>query len=122
MNRRQRRILIGGALLLATSSLFPPVHHPDTSSDAHLPTMVKGRGFLLVFREQSRNQAWRPPIDPARQHGEWVLIAALTVSAVLATDDYWRRSRGLCVRCGYDLTGNTSGRCPECGAKRSSRG
>ena len=28
----------------------------------------------------------------------------------------WRRRRkGCCVRCGYDLTGNLSGRCPECG-------
>jgi len=26
-----------------------------------------------------------------------------------------RRRRGLCVRCGYDLTGNVSGVCPECG-------
>jgi len=31
----------------------------------------------------------------------------------------WRRRRrkakGLCVRCGYDLTGNVTGVCPECG-------
>ena len=26
-----------------------------------------------------------------------------------------RRRQGLCTRCGYDLTGNVSGRCPECG-------
>lgn len=26
-----------------------------------------------------------------------------------------RRSRGFCVRCGYNLTGNISGMCPECG-------
>ena len=26
-----------------------------------------------------------------------------------------RRRRGLCERCGYDLTGNVSGTCPECG-------
>lgn len=26
-----------------------------------------------------------------------------------------RRERGLCFRCGYDLTGNVSGVCPECG-------
>ena len=26
-----------------------------------------------------------------------------------------RRRPGSCVTCGYDLTGNTSGRCPECG-------
>ena len=27
-----------------------------------------------------------------------------------------RRGAGLCMRCGYDLTGNLSGVCPECGA------
>lgn len=30
----------------------------------------------------------------------------------------WHRARrGLCVRCGYDLTGNISGVCPECGTR-----
>ena len=28
-----------------------------------------------------------------------------------------RRRRGRCVTCGYDLTGNVSGVCPECGEK-----
>lgn len=28
-----------------------------------------------------------------------------------------RASAGLCVACGYNLTGNTSGVCPECGQK-----
>ena len=28
-----------------------------------------------------------------------------------------RREIGLCVRCGYDLTGNVSGVCPECGTQ-----
>jgi len=28
---------------------------------------------------------------------------------------YRRRRKGLCVKCAYDLTGNTSGTCPECG-------
>jgi hypothetical protein len=27
----------------------------------------------------------------------------------------WRRRRGRCEQCGYDLTGNKSGVCPECG-------
>ncbi len=27
----------------------------------------------------------------------------------------WRLKHGLCVSCGYDLTGNVSGTCPECG-------
>jgi hypothetical protein len=29
-----------------------------------------------------------------------------------------RRSRGLCPGCAYDLTGNESGVCPECGEER----
>ena len=33
---------------------------------------------------------------------------------------YWRREReaeGKACRCGYSLTGNTSGTCPECGSR-----
>ena len=30
---------------------------------------------------------------------------------------YRRRKRGLCRKCGYDLTGNVSGICPECAAE-----
>jgi len=42
-----------------------------------------------------------------------IVVAAPTVF-------FWIRSRqlvpGQCHRCGYDLTGNVSGVCPECGA------
>jgi len=30
---------------------------------------------------------------------------------------YRRRRKGLCVKCGYNLTGNKSGVCPECGTE-----
>jgi len=30
---------------------------------------------------------------------------------------YRRRKKGLCLKCGYNLTGNVSGVCPECGEK-----
>ena len=30
---------------------------------------------------------------------------------------YHRRRKGLCVKCGYNLTGNTTGICSECGAE-----
>jgi hypothetical protein len=34
----------------------------------------------------------------------------------------WRRHRrGLCINCAYDLTGNVSGTCPECGAEVKQR-
>jgi hypothetical protein len=46
-----------------------------------------------------------------------VLLFAATPAASLA--NRWRRARrscrGACPECSYDLTGNTSGTCPECG-------
>lgn len=47
----------------------------------------------------------------------WIpLLLAVGGTAWLA----WRRRHcfppGTCQNCGYDLTGNVSGRCPECGA------
>ena len=46
----------------------------------------------------------------------------LVANALMVTVAVWIRRRfypiygiGLCQNCGYDLTGNVSGRCPECG-------
>ena len=44
----------------------------------------------------------------------FVVFAAPT--AVLWCQDRRRIPAGCCLRCGYDLTGNVSARCPECGA------
>ncbi|HEY2589369.1 MAG TPA: hypothetical protein VGI81_26725 [Tepidisphaeraceae bacterium] len=48
----------------------------------------------------------------------WTFLTALLPAAAFWR---WRRrlsrsSRGLCVACGYSLTGNVTGVCPECGA------
>ncbi len=40
----------------------------------------------------------------------WALVRRMSVRLV-------RRRRGLCLACGYDLTANESGVCPECGRK-----
>ncbi len=50
----------------------------------------------------------------------WPLVALLGAYPVTAVTieharDIRRRRRGLCLRCGYDLTGNVSGACSECG-------
>lgn len=52
-----------------------------------------------------------------------VLFAAYpTIAFIRGPLRRWRRGRkGLCVKCGYDLTGNTSGVCPECGEALSRR-
>jgi len=76
------------------------------------------------------------PFDPSRwpvsptagkpgTTGWTICIPLLAISCVLAVYPIanaplrrWRRRRkGLCVKCGYNLTGNLSGVCPECGTK-----
>ncbi len=50
---------------------------------------------------------WAPPL---------LFAAYPAVAFVRGPLRRWRRRRkGQCVTCGYNLTGNTSGRCPECG-------
>lgn len=49
----------------------------------------------------------------------WVVLTLMLIVAALACGAHLltRRlvARGMCARCGYDLQGNMSGRCPECG-------
>jgi predicted Zn-ribbon and HTH transcriptional regulator len=44
------------------------------------------------------------------------LLALLLFAALLVYRDRTRRFPGFCHKCGYNLTGNASGRCPECGS------
>jgi len=46
-------------------------------------------------------------------------LLALPVSAAIFREErrLTREACGLCVNCGYDLTGNASGICPECGTR-----
>jgi len=45
----------------------------------------------------------------------FVLILSAGVSAYSRVQSRIRMQSGLCPKCDYDLTGNTSGVCPECG-------
>lgn len=50
----------------------------------------------------------------------WVSTLLLTLIGTVPmvrgpVRQHWRRLKGLCLDCGYDLRGNRSGRCPECG-------
>jgi hypothetical protein len=50
----------------------------------------------------------------------WIPAAAATIPAIIL----WRRKRpqvGNCPTCGYNLTGNVSGICPECGSETENR-
>ncbi len=49
----------------------------------------------------------------------WGVVCLVLLPVALCALLWLRRRRfppGHCQRCGYDLTGNVSGRCPECGA------
>ena len=53
----------------------------------------------------------------------WVVwITALLPTAVLWWLNRSRHREGCCQCCGYNLTGNVSGRCPECGRPTKARG
>lgn len=48
----------------------------------------------------------------------WIPAIVCTWVLILCNPSVLRRKRkkhGLCLQCGYDLTGNTTGKCPECG-------
>ena len=55
----------------------------------------------------------------SRWAGVAVILAVPVVAWAVLDRPHWVRvrrwRRGQCVGCGYDLTGNVSGVCPECG-------
>jgi hypothetical protein len=64
---------------------------------------------------------WRPSIEFENGRGSLILPtwALVLVASTIAFLLWWRDRRfpaRHCQTCGYDLTGNVSGRCPECGA------
>lgn len=46
-----------------------------------------------------------------------LLVASICASVAMThtTGRFRIETYGVCIRCGYNLTGNMSGRCPECG-------
>ncbi len=90
------------------------------------------RTLHLKFSNADRQslRSWRylaPTSQPSRVATTyaWHMAAPAIPAAMLAM--YWglspwvrkwyRRRHGLCLRCGYDLRGNESGRCSECGTE-----
>ncbi len=46
----------------------------------------------------------------------WIFLAVVEIpTAILFRLDHRRHPPSHCQKCGYDLTGNVSGKCPECG-------
>ncbi len=80
-------------------------------------TPTQGSFFLTSFRHGPNRTTWL--VFPF-----WLSTAFLVVVGALPIyrgpiRRQWRRWRGCCITCGYNLTGNRSGRCPECGDRIS---
>ena len=79
--------------------------------------------FLTVRDVTGRTRTVFHPA-PVYMHALFCLLAVVAVATVVLflLDHRHRLPPGHCKNCGYDLTGNTSGRCPVCGAavKRNS--
>ncbi|MCH7813576.1 MAG: hypothetical protein IID40_06100 [Planctomycetes bacterium] len=98
-----------------------------------LTDLVQEVPIILLTSSELRDQGVYRPFDWSRSRyvNFWVstlrfpllcpIVLALSYPILAFIRGPLRRSRrrrkGLCVPCGYNLTGNTSGVCPECGRK-----
>ena len=78
-------------------------------------------GWFLTGRHRP-TLFWRPVVQPnVFAIPIWMFIVPVLVPSVLVL---WRTRPpppGHCQNCGYNLTGNVSGMCPECGTKVEQR-
>lgn len=82
--------------------------------------VVTARSWSDVARRWSRYALWPMSHSAANFRVAYVPLWIVFVVAAVPTGVLWWRDRRRilpvhCEKCGYDLTGNVSGRCPECG-------
>jgi hypothetical protein len=65
--------------------------------------------LLPGYRRHARGIAFIIPL--------WIPLLVVAVPPVIAWRHTRRLSKGHCRQCGYNLTGNVSGICPECGTR-----
>lgn len=98
----------------------------DNPSKSDIAVEVLSNGF---FRRRLQPPAWAK-VSAKIEYGvycsPWLVIGGAAAYPIFAfvhgpVCRFRRRRRGLCVKCGYNLTGNTTGVCPECGTKFGAR-
>lgn len=130
------RIAVRSRVLEFATYDFPIAPDPRPVSCfwiATIPNGALGR-FPLAISTTLRSKIWPAYATMPAEVGPIGAAPALTTLRVLTIPllppalllfvatlfcwlRYWRRPAkpGLCSQCGYDLTGNASGACPECG-------
>jgi len=100
-----------GAFLLGSGNVGFWIWGADQASFVQSRWVVEPHGF---------HHRWLPY---GRMEGDsimllipmWMLLLAVAIPMVVVPWRNQRPPRGYCSFCGYNLTGNTSGVCPECG-------
>ena len=92
----------------------------------HRPAGAEQQCAWEVFTHGGRRATGIDAVDWAKQFGAKIRLLAIAFAIYPFMAFYcgplrrWsRRQKGLCVMCAYDLTGNESGVCPECGERTS---
>ena len=85
-------------------------------------TGLKPNWYVAEAKGPRHDWGFAAPERIQLRSGNGVLIPLwlpFVIIAITTTFLFWQDRKspnpGHCVNCGYDLTGNTSGRCPECG-------
>ena len=88
----------------------------------HDPTyMEETPRSVISARGNAKWQWWFSQMGSRRSRTGYIIIPLWlpTLICVIPTAILWwkdrRPAKGRCAQCGYDLTGNLSGTCPECG-------
>ena len=84
-------------------------------------TRFAGKPGWEISRSESPFHWWPVFSGASALSGVYVPLWMPFLAVAIPTAFLWHRDRrpppGHCQRCGYDLTGNVSGRCSECGNK-----
>ncbi|NOX57426.1 MAG: hypothetical protein GXP29_01025 [Planctomycetes bacterium] len=80
---------------------------------------IASAGTAWVVEPTEGPSVWWPEcVAQGKFDAIWIPMWMFLLPTALATAWFWwsdRRYRSGCVDCGYNLTGNVSGACPECG-------
>ena len=84
--------------------------------DPKTGAMMSAHGFQLQWDIRPVTRFSVRAVDFVRTPFWFLFVAAIAPTLALWFADRRRVAAGHCGKCGYNLAGNTTGRCPECGA------
>jgi len=123
-------VLSGSAIVLENGVVTLHIVIPDILNEPRV-SISQEDAFLLRLYDWDDNRHFGLCLPTIHSMGwdlkalevpMWLVIVTASIATyVLCARRTRRRPHGLCGVCGYDMRGNTSGRCPECGCRNGSQ-